>query len=111
MFKITLADGSELSGLELNGNNFISKTEITPTFFTGKLSRVKIEAVNEKEDENSRADFSILGEHTNMQLVRAEYDNGLGGWAFILRDLTQSEIREENINARLDYIEMMEDLA
>lgn len=28
-FKITLADGTQLKNLKLNGNNYISKTEIT----------------------------------------------------------------------------------
>ena len=32
-FKITLADGTQLKNLKLNGNNYISKTEITEDYF------------------------------------------------------------------------------
>ena len=36
-FTVTLADGTSITGLELNGNNFVSKTEVTPEMFAGKL--------------------------------------------------------------------------
>ena len=39
-FKITLADGTQLKNLKLNGNNYISKTEITEDYFKGKLSKI-----------------------------------------------------------------------
>ena len=41
-WKITLADGTSLDGLDLNGNNFISSTAVTEDTFTGKLSSVTI---------------------------------------------------------------------
>ena len=41
-FTITLADGTQLGGLELNGNKFVSKAEVTEETFKGKLGRVKI---------------------------------------------------------------------
>ena len=37
MFTITLSDGSQLEGLALNGNNFISKNEVAETTFAGNL--------------------------------------------------------------------------
>ena len=42
-WKITLADGTSLDGLNLNGNNFISSTAVTEDTFAGKLSSVTIE--------------------------------------------------------------------
>ena len=45
-----------------------------------------------------------------MELIRCEYDKGLGGWAVVLLELSAAELRELEVNARLDYIEMMEDL-
>ena len=103
-FTITLADGTQIAGLELNGNNFVSKTKITPEQFEGKLSTVKIAGENYSDEE-----AGFIGTFKNMQLVQIqEYEDG---WYFILRTLTAAEIREMQINARLDYIEMMEDLA
>ena len=100
-FTVTLADGTQIAGLELNGNNFISKKEVTKADFDGKLSHVII----------SGGDSELTGEHSNMELIRCQYDAGLGGYAFALRELSAAELREIEISARLDYIEMMEDLA
>ena len=104
-FTITLADGTQIAGLELNGNNFISKNEIKSETFNGKLSKVTITGDSLKDS------AGLIGEHTNMELIRCEYDKGLDGWAIVLRELSAEELRELRIDARLDYIEMMEDLA
>ena len=102
-FTITLADGTQLTGLELNGNNFISKTQVTPETFAGKLKKVTISG------ETTPETADIIGEHTNMELVQIlPYE---GAWWFVLRDLTEQEVRNLRIDARLDYIEMMEDIA
>ena len=102
-FTVTLADGTSISNLELNGNNFISKTELTPETFSGKLSKVKIEGPEDCFD-----DAGLIGEHKNMELVQVK-KYGDEYW-FILRDLSQEELRNMRVDARLDYIEMMEDL-
>lgn len=102
-FTITLSDGTKLKGLTLNGNNFISKTPLTAETFDGKLSHVVIEGDKE-------ADMTgLIGEHSNMELVRCANDAVLGGYAFILRELSERELRDMKVDARLDYIEMMEE--
>ncbi|MBQ6918712.1 MAG: hypothetical protein IJQ74_00135 [Synergistaceae bacterium] len=103
-FTVTLSDGTQLSGLELNGNNFISRNEISSGTFDGKLKHVVITGDKEADMEG------LIGEHSNMELVRCQYDEGLGGWAFVLREIPASTLRELRIDARLDYIEMMEGL-
>ena len=103
-FEIALADGSRISGLGLNGNNFISQNEVTAETFSGKLKHVVITGDAEADTEG------LIGEHNNMELVRCERDKGLGGWAIVLREIPASKLRELRIDARLDYIEMMEDL-
>ena len=101
-FTITLADGTQLTGLELNGNNFITKTAVTKKTFSGKLGHVVITG-------NAEADEAgLIGEHENMQLVQVQ-KYGEEYW-FILRDLTPQELKDICHEARLDYIEMMEDL-
>lgn len=53
MYSVKLADGTELTNLELNGNNFISNTIIDDNVFKDNLSKVIItspEGVVEYED-------------------------------------------------------------
>ena len=38
MYTITLSDGSTIEHLRLNGNNFISRIEVTEEDFEGKLA-------------------------------------------------------------------------
>ena len=40
MYTITLSDGTKLKNLELNGNNYISKTILEDSVFEGKLDTV-----------------------------------------------------------------------
>lgn len=42
MYTITLADGTKLENLELNGNNYISETVIEGSVFEDNLDTVKI---------------------------------------------------------------------
>ena len=60
-FKITLADGTALEGLTLNGNNYISDKKVTEDVFRDNLSKVTIEGPDGAQ------------EHENMKLVQIEY--------------------------------------
>lgn len=42
MYKITLADGTELGNLVLNGNNFIAKTAVSDAVFKDNMATVTI---------------------------------------------------------------------
>lgn len=90
-----------LENLSLNGNNFISYKEITSDMFKGKLSHVIIEG--DSTDDNA----NLIGEHTNMELVRCERDDGLGGYAFVLRDMTEAELKEIKARGDIEYLAMM----
>lgn len=57
MYKITLADGTVLKNLELNGNNYIARSEIPDTVFDGKLGTVKI---SDGEKEETFTDMVLL---------------------------------------------------
>jgi len=102
-WKITLADGSFVDGLDLNGNNFVSQTEITPDMFAGKLSRVTIDGPADADDAGLR------GEHGPMELLQIKHYNnpeaGLVGWYFVLRDVQASELAK--VRGDVDYIAMM----
>ena len=105
-FTITLADGTQLGGLEMNGNNFFSKTEVTADTFRGKLGRVVITGDAEADE------AGLIGEHHNMELVQiAHYTqktHGLAdGWYFALRKIPADELEKLQNRGDIDYIAMM----
>lgn len=96
-WKITLANGTQLKDLKLNGNNFISETEITEDIFEGNLSRVVI------EDEEGN-----VQEYEHMQLIQiVHYEDG---YYFILRELSKDELERIKIQADIEYLAMMSDI-
>ncbi len=105
-FTITLADDTQISGLELNGNNFVSKTELTEEMFKGKLGKVTITG-------DADADTAgLIGEHHNMELVQiAHYTQAVhgcdDGWYFVLRDIPEAERKWLQLRGDTDYIAMM----
>lgn len=95
-YKITLADGTELSELELNGNNFLTENNVTAEMFKDNLSPVTI-----NDGENDEV-------HENMALVQISRIGGKN--AFILRDLTDAELKELKLRADIEYIAMMAEI-
>lgn len=94
-WKITLADGTSIDGLKLNGNNFISTTEVAKEMFEDNLSEVIIEGGDNTE------------KHENMELVQI---SKMGDeWWFILRDIPAEELERMALKAQLDYLSMMVD--
>lgn len=84
-YTVTLADGSKLEGLTLNGNNFISTTAVTEDRFDGKLKGVTITDSDGKEEK-----------HENMFLVQVTHPSD-SEWWFILADKTASQIKQEQL--------------
>lgn len=116
-YTITFADGTKLEGLTLNGDNFVSKDELTPEFFTrNRLEAVLIERdadnnENNKDNDESEnqeifsEDSDLIGVHDHMKFVQVmPFD---GAYWFVLRDLTAAEWKEIELEARLSYLEMM----
>lgn len=95
VYKITLADGSVLDNLGLNGNNFISKAEVKKSQFAGKLNSVTIEG----PDGTQEMENADLVQITQMG---EEY------W-FILREKTQKELDDEQLRSDVDYALMLLD--
>ena len=84
MYTITLSDGAKLTDLELNGNNFVSQTEVTVADFEGKLSRV---VISDGETEE------VLNDAELIQI--AHYADG---WYFILREIPEEQRRQMDID-------------
>lgn len=95
-YTITLADGTVLSGLGLNGNNFISGDPVDPEIFDGNCSPV---IISDGETEEI---------HENMEFVQV-MRVGNEYW-FILRDLTADELAKIKMQSDIEYIAMMADI-
>lgn len=83
----------------MNGNNFISKTELTEDTFRGKLSKVTITGDAEAED------AGLIGEHEHMELVQVQQYGA--EWWFILREMSAAELQALKDRGDIDYIAMM----
>ena len=99
-WKITLSDGTQLENLKLNGNNFVSKTKVTEDMFRGKLSKVIYDGIVGGEN--------IQEEHTHMELV--QITKVQNEYYFILRELSEAELKEIKMKSDIEYIAMMTDI-
>lgn len=97
MYSIKFADGERLTGLQLNGNNFISLTPIDSGFFTEK----RLANVTVKGDGITEA----LGEVKLIQCIPFE-----SGSAFILEQISPEEKRQQQLRADIDYLLLMSNL-
>ena len=95
MYSIKLADGTELTNLELNGNNFIPKT-LDKTVFTGNLEQVTITDSdgNSEERVNQKVQFSFIGETET----------------FILMDKTKDEMEKEALMLALAQLDVQREI-
>mgnify|MGYP005756099681 CR=1 FL=1 len=94
VYKITLADGTVIENLKLNGNNFISSTEIKEETFEGNCSPVTIN------------NGTVDDVHENMELVQIT-KNKAGEYWFVLRDITSEELEKIKMQSDIEYVAMM----
>ena len=92
--------------MELNGNNFVSKKEVTAETFRGKLAKVIIEGDAEADE------AGLIGTHEHMELVQVAHytqaTHGLAdGWYFALREIPAAELEALRNRGDIDYIAMM----
>ena len=91
MYEITLADGTKLKNLELNGNNYISETVIEDSVFEGNLDTVKI------------SDGSTTETFTDMRLMsNIVRDNR--SW-FVLGEKSAQQKKDEETARKLAEME------
>ena len=84
-YTIALADGTELIGLGLNGNNFVSPTEVTAATFNGKLETVTI-SDGEKTETMHNAELIQIAHYAD-------------GWYFILREIPEAMQLQMDLDA------------
>ena len=93
-YTITLADGTVLDNLTLNGNNFISNTAINADIFNENCSPVII-----SDGVNSET-------HNNMEFVQVT-EQEPGKYWFVLRELPASELARIKMQSDIEYVAMM----
>lgn len=93
-YKITLSDGTVISNLKLNGNNYISKEAIDASIFAGNCSPV---AINDGANDET---------HANMELVQIT-ESDSGEYWFVLRDVSSEELTRIKIQSDIEYVAMM----
>lgn len=98
VYKVTLANGTEIGNLRLNGNNFISKEEIDESVFENNCSPVIISSGEGEEGET----------HQAMDLIHVT-KMGDEYW-FALRDLSGTELAAIKTRSDIDYIALMCDV-
>lgn len=92
-YSITLADGTIIGDLKLNGNNFISKTKISEDAFADNCTPITI------------SDGEAEEIHDNMELVQIT-EMGDEYW-FVLRDISKAEMEKIKMQSDIEYIAMM----
>ena len=86
-YKVILRGGTTIDSLRLNGNNYISKTEITAEMFAGNLSTVTVEGPDGAQT------------YHGMKLVQI---SKVGKeWWFILAEKTEQEKLREKLEAAM----------
>lgn len=98
-YELTLSDGSKISDLSLNGNNFVSKTEVTEDMFKGKLSTVLI-----------TDDYGGSMQLENAELLQIATYPDMEGWFFIIRETPEEILFKRKVMGDLDYLAMMTDV-
>lgn len=88
MYTITLSDGTKLTNLNLNGNNYISNEPIEDSIFEGNLDTVTI------------TDGKITDTYKDMVLLSNRIESDGKGW-FVLGVKSERKKRDENILAEL----------
>lgn len=87
-FTIVLDDDTQIKNLELNGNCYISSTELKAADIEGKLSKVTVKGSD-----------GTTESHGPMELVQVTANGGK--WWLCLRDLTAAEIQTASLKTQL----------
>ncbi|MDR1754195.1 MAG: hypothetical protein LBR74_04725 [Eubacterium sp.] len=93
MYTITLADGTKLTKLELNGNNYVAPGLIEDSLFEGNLGTITI------------SDGTSTETYEDMVLVQNTTYDGKTSW-FILSEKPPQEKEKEALNAEITALQL-----
>ncbi len=95
-YTITLSDGTQISNLDLNGNNFVSKTKVKESDFEGKLQVVTV--TNGEEE-------TVMHNCELVQIVKT----GNEYW-FVINEMSEEKLTLLQMQANIDFIAAMSDI-
>lgn len=104
MISITLADGTLIQNLELNGTMFESKSEISKETFEGNLRSVSIQSDNPDDTQSG-----LIGEFQNMRVTPILKDKN-NTYSFGLYPIPANELLLEQLQGDISYLAMMQDI-
>lgn len=96
LYTIILNDGTKISNLKMNGNNFISHSPINPKIFEYNMSTITIQTDEKKETYN------------NMKIIHFAKIND--EYWFAVGQISETEQALLAMQSEIDYIKMMTDL-
>ncbi|MDD6195421.1 MAG: hypothetical protein PUB12_00735 [[Clostridium] aminophilum] len=94
MHKIKLSNGRTISGLGLNGNNFISDHEIADSLFDGGLEDVEITNEESGEVQHMKNAFLVQNQQYGSE------------WWFILEEKTAEQVAREKMEAIITDVQV-----
>lgn len=94
IYTLTLADGTVIENLKMNGDNFISTQKIDAAIFESNCTPV---IISDGVSENV---------HEYMEYVEVANPTDNGYW-FGLRDVSKKEMEDIALRSDLEYIAMM----
>lgn len=92
-YTIIFSDGSKLTNLTMNGNNFVSSSPIDWEIFKYNMSTVTIQC----------GDRTVVSK--NMELIK--YDKTGEEYWFILSEISESQLKMKKMQSQIDYLMMM----
>ena len=103
MYKMTLNDGTEITGLKMINNTLRRTEEMTAEMFRGKLSPVTITGERgEGEDEDWGG---IAGTHEAMEVCYVKQIDGM--YALALADIPADKWERKKLRADVDFAIML----
>lgn len=98
MYTLTLADGTKLEILDINGSNYISAERVDESIFTDNLSTL-VELNNETGEE-------IV--YRNVEFIQQQYWNAdsiyPAGWYLAFRELSPQELLNAELKAENEML-------
>ena len=94
LYSITLSDGTVISNLTMNGNNFVAESAIDESIFEGNCGTVLI------------YDGETTVELSNMEFQKTQIGDNEDNM-FILYQITDDELQKIKLQSDIEYIAMM----
>lgn len=94
MYTIKLSDGTKLKNITLNGDTFVSQSEIEDSVFEGNLDTVEI-------TDNESKEVTVL--HDAQLLLNTAFGEE---WWFVIQEKTADEKAQEATTAALTDVQM-----